>query len=240
MAYLPNTTLIIRSNYGDESIALIQSLFENPAVCANFERIKVVYIDTGWAASNWQARVLQGQAWVEKCGFEAVCLTANTTFDALVRDRKNFPSAKFQWCAGFLKGLPLMSWLDEHDPKGEWVVALPKRQALYRQTLTEWIDECEFHGERRVWHPNLAMLDNERDQCIARAGFARLGHRSLECDPCINSHAEDLARLSVADQQKTQNLECIVGKKMFPVIKTATNNRENFSMGCGDPFGCGL
>lgn len=240
MAYPPKTTLVIRSNYGDESIALIQWLSENPAQVEAFNKIIVAYVNTGWAASSWADRVEQGLKLVKKCGFESVCLEAPSSFDELVRERKSFPTSKFQWCAGFLKGLPFMSWLDEQDPLGEWIVALPKRQALYRQTISEWIDECEYHGERKVWHPTLTMSDQERDDFILRAGFTPLNHRSLECDPCINSHTDDMARLSLIDREKMQRLEQSIGKVMFPIIKIATKSRENFSMGCGDPFGCGL
>lgn len=240
MVYPLNTTLIIRSNYGDESIALIQALFDAPARIAAFKQVMVVYVHTGWAATSWSARIEKGIEFVQSCGFKSVCLEAQTRFETLVRERKSFPSSKFQWCAGFLKGLPLMTWLDENDPSGEWIIALPKRQALYRQIIPEIIEECEFHGERKVWHPNLALSDQARDELIKKAGFEILGHRSLECDPCTNSNSDDLARLSEIDRLKMLNLEKEIGKVMFPVIKRPTESRENFSMGCGDPFGCGL
>src|SRR5258708_4057588 len=108
--------LVIRSNYGNDSIALIEAIRERQALEPHFKKIYVVYIDTGWAAVKWQERVAKSEKFVKQCGFEAIHLKAKVSFPELVIDRTSFPSTKFQWCAGFLKGLPLLEWLDEHDP----------------------------------------------------------------------------------------------------------------------------
>lgn len=240
MQFMAKNTLIVRSHYGDESIALVQHLHETQSISNLFNKIIVVYIDTGWSATHWPERVALGEKHVHRCGFESLRLAAPTSFDALVRERNNFPCAKFQWCANFLKGLPLLSWLDEHDPAAEWTIAIAKRQALYRQMVPEYIDSCEYHGERTVWHPMLRLSSEERDLLLERAGFSPLHHRSLECEPCVNSHADDLNNMAVSDQHKLQQLEQHIGKRLFSVIRQPSPDRQNFSMGCGDFFGCGL
>lgn len=240
---MPSTakpSLVVRSHYGDESIALVQFLYETQADYNLFNKIIIVYIDTGWSAKTWPERVKAGEEHVRRCGFESIRLTAPASFEALVFERKSFPSSKFQWCAGFLKGLPLLSWLDKHDPAAQWSVAIAKRQALYRQVVPEYIESCEYHGERRVWHPMLNLSCEERDLLLSRAGFSPLNHRSLECEPCVNSHADDLKNMLPADALKLTQLERRLGKALFPVIKQPAPGRQNFSMGCGDFFGCGL
>lgn len=233
-------SLIVRSQYGDESIALVQFLYENQDFCNLFNKIIIVYINTGWCSQTWPQRIEAGEAHAHRCGFESIRLTAPASFETLVLERKNFPSSKFQWCAGFLKGFPLLSWLDTLDPEAQWCIAIAKRQDLYRQSLPEYIESCEYHGERKVWHPILNLSSEERDQLLSRAGFSTLNHRSLECEPCVNSHAEDLKNMLPADTLKLRKLERRIGKTLFPIIKQPGPGRQNFSMGCGDFFGCGL
>lgn len=244
--------LVVRVNYGDESIALIQWLHEHQP--EEFESIQVVYIDTGWGAEHWGERVQVGDALSRSYGFKVVLLKSPIDFQALILERGQFPTPKFQWCAGFLKGIPLMKWLDEEDPAGEWTIALPKRQALYRYELSQTLESCEYHGERRVWHPMIAVSHEERDALIRRAGFEPLYHRSLECDPCVNSTLLEIKHLSKNDANKTSALEEKIKQPFFPALNaplkeinfnamndiTQPQRRDHFTMGCGDPFGCGL
>lgn len=247
------TTLVVRSNYGDDSIALIEHLRQ--AKRRQYERVIVVYIDTGWAAESWQKRVDAGQTYVQKIGFEAVKIKSDVTFEALVADRKAFPSKKFQWCAGFLKGIPLINWLDEHDSQGLWHIAIPKRQARYRKLIPENIEECEYHGDRFVCHPLIDCTDDQMLQLVEQAGFEPTYTRSKECDPCTNSGASDLQTLEAQDLAKTLQLENKIDANMFGsrridqyVVqlkqsqskKVQSLDMDAFSMGCGDPFGCGL
>jgi hypothetical protein len=240
MVYLPKTNLVVRLNFGDESIALIQALHEQKEWQARFNLIKVIYIDTGWSAQSWPARVEKGMDFVKASGFEAIYLQSKATFAELVESRNQFPSIKFQWCAGFLKGLPLLEWLDEHDPLGEWVVALPKRQAIYANPLQEWQEDCEFHGYRTIWLPNMAVSNQEKDELLMRAGWQPLHHRSLECEPCIHSRKGDCQRMSLEDLEKVRTLEQKLALKMPLMLQSQASNSQTMSMGCGDPFGCGL
>ncbi len=242
--------LVLRCNFGDNSIALIQAIYETMQQDFPYQKITVVYIDTGWSAASWNLRVEAGMRLAKAYGFQAITLKPKARFDQLVADRKQFPSRKFQWCAGFLKGLPFLEWLDIDDPKGEWTIALPKRQALYRTPLPEIIEACEYHGERRVWHPLHQITHEACYQLIQRAGFEVLNTRALECEPCTHMTFAEYQNMSVEDNAKTVALETQVGKCMFShwpknTLKTQSSQSlglslDSFSMGCGDPFGCGL
>lgn len=249
---------VLRCNFGDESIALIQWYLQNKP--NDIQDCIVCYVDTGWSGASWPARVKQGSDFAKAHGFDYVSLTSEITFAAVVRERGSFPSPKFQWCAGFLKGVPFLQWLDTQDPRGVWDIVLPKRQALYRKPIPVNIEQCSYHGERRVLHPMHNITHQERDRLIRAAGFEPLYHRSLECDPCVNASIQEIAKLSDIDVIKTTTLEeqlntCFFTQynepivdmvKRLPAKVNATQPESNnhsmdyYSMGCGDPFGCGL
>lgn len=246
---------IVFGNYGNETIAVCQYLAN-----AGYTDITVVSTDTGWAAESWRRRVTAARQFVEKLGFTAIELSAAASFSDMVLDRKQFPDQKFQWCAGFLKGLTLLSWLDEHDSACEATIILGKCQSGSRANarLPEFIEESEHYGERQVWHPLYQHDISARDQLIEQAGFSVLTHRSLECDPCVNNNLGDFQRLAVTEQQRLAVLEKQVGRAMFDarnwgheagieqIVQWAkrqpefdADEPEQFDMGCGSPYGCG-
>jgi len=233
---LLNRPLVIHSNYGDESIALVQWAFEQGL------NATVVSIDTGWAAEAWQQRVQRGQRHAEDCGFQVERLISKITFSEAVLGRCAFPSSQFQWCTGLLKGLPFLDWLEAIDGAGDVIVLLAKRKtaALAHLTLKEWVEVCEYHGDRTVWHPLFDLPDDERDALLERAKFTPLGHRSLECEPCINSTAKDMARLSIKDSQKLRSLEKEIGASWGTPPKAPQKYLDLFYRSCGNHFGCGL
>lgn len=204
--------LIIRSHYGDESIALVQWAYE-----AGLKQIEVVTIDTGWAAKAWASRQQKGEAHAMACGFKTSTIVSKITFTEAVKGRGEFPSAKFQWCSALLKGLPFLDWLDTWDPGCQAIILLAKRKeaADAHAKLPEWIEKCEFHNDRTVWHPLLNLGTLERDALLQGAGFSPLHHRSLECDPCVNSTLSDLGRLSAFDIRKTKDLEKALASNFF-------------------------
>lgn len=246
--------LVVRCNYGNDSIALLMWLHQHPEHCQQFQTRYVCYIETGWAAQDWPQRVDQGEALALALGFQVIRLKAPKDFAELCEDQRRFPSHKFQWCAGFLKGIPFLEWLDESDPGCEWTIAIPKRQAAYRKDIPSWIEQCEFHGDRAVWHPIVHLSHSERDDYLHQARFERLLHHSLECQPCINASAHAIDQLQGRDIQKVQQLEENLQQNFFassnkpiqdflagPERRAKTPmNMDSFTMGCGDPFGCGL
>ncbi len=81
---------VIRANFSDESIALIEHLSQLGL------QASVVYIDTGWAAKGWADRVAFAQKWVMSKGFEFIALKSQMTLQELVHERRGFPNRKFQ------------------------------------------------------------------------------------------------------------------------------------------------
>ncbi len=202
-----NRPLIIRSHYGDDSIAMAQWAFE-----ANLKLVEVVTIDTGFAAENWLARQQLGEAHARACGFKTSTIVSPITFAEAVKGRGEFPSTKFQWCSALLKGLPFLDWLDTWDPHCQAIILIAKRKAAAKAhtTIPEWIDKCEFHNDRTVWHPISELETTERDALLARAGFEPLNHRTFECALCVNSTQSDLLRLGGVDIRKMEELEQII------------------------------
>ncbi len=252
-------TLVIHANLSNESLALMEYLGGGGPKDGP---IYIVYIHTGWAAQSWERRIQLTQEYARQKGFHWVELKDLVTFKDLALERKGFPTPKFQWCAALLKGIPLITWLDEQDPKAEWTICLPKRQALQRQPLKEWIEESEFHGDRRVWHPLWKHSNEEAEALFKATGFPSHPGRSLECEPCVHASKLDLCRMGVEDIQKTAALEKAVGQPFFAAGQFGQSytiiesiawakeqvkkegalpyNRDLFGRGCADPFGCGV
>ena len=203
---------VISSSYGNDSVAMIQWARENA-----LENVSVVFVDTGWSAPGWLDRVARMESWVESIGFTPVHLAAATPFEELMVMKKGFPSQRYQWCSAMLKGIPFLNWIDEFDQDGDAIVMIGKRreESRERENTPEFIEESEYHGDRRVWHPLYLHTTAMRDELLARAGFEPLGHRSKECAPCINSNRSDLRRLSEDDIARVEALEAKVGKTMF-------------------------
>lgn len=236
---------IIFGNYGKPTIAVIQWAFE-----AKLHDVTVVSVDTGWQAEGWLDQVKLAESYVKQCDFSAIRLISKPSFQNLMEDRGNFPSTKFQWCAGFLKGLPLLDWLDTHDTSGEATIILGKRRLDSRLNfnLPEFINESEHYGDRRVWYPLFQHSDEQYHALLKNSGLPLLTTRSLECDPCVNSFGNDLARLADNDIIKTQVLEKKLSQQLFTspiaeMVKQARTSKQKsdvmFDMGCGSPFGCG-
>lgn len=240
---------VIRSNYSDNSIALIQWARES-----GLADVKVCYVDTGWTGEGWLDHVARGEEFVASAGFQPVRLQARVTFAALMALKNGFPTQRYQWCSLHLKGITFLQWIDEIDPQAQATVMIAKRGGEHGE-VPEVIEACEYHGERKVWHPFHALDEVQRDRLRARAGFAPLGHRSLECDPCINSNIADLRRLAASDIAKTEELEDDLDTPMFDpplcagahgirnVIqwaRTAQTDALQLKYGCSAAFGCGV
>lgn len=241
---------VILGNYGNGTIALIQW-----AKHQALKDVTVVNVDTGWAAARWQERITAGQQLALGYGFQVETILSVPNFADLMQQRKEFPSSKFQWCSSTLKGLTLLDWLDEKDPYCEATILLGKTRFSSRanRQLAEHIKESEFFDDRAVWHPLVHQSQQSFHQLIAETGLSVLSHRSLECEPCINTTCFDLQQLVAVDLQKTQQLEQVVGKHFFPqgpiaqLAKQATLQQpsdnadylEAFDKGCSSPFACG-
>lgn len=248
---------IIFGNFGNDTVALMQW-----SVTQQLTDLTMVSIDTGWAAPQWSERITQAKQWCMTHDVTWVRLTPKAQFVELMQTQKQFPSRKFQWCANFLKALPFLDWLDQTDidPDAEATILLGRRREHGRSSnaLPEMVEENELFGARRVWHPLFAHTQTQRDQLIIEAGFEVLPHRSLECDPCVNSDLNDVLRLGESVIERTTRLEQALGKQLLDTalyqgestLAAALTHytqqtyqapeRDIFEMGCGMPFGCGI
>ncbi len=242
---------IIRSNYSNNSLALIQWAHEQ-----QLGDVAVCYIDTGWSAHGWLDYVTRCEAFVKAQGFEVVRLKARMPFADLVNTKQGFPTQRYQWCSLHLKGITFLQWLDERDPENQATILIPKRNGeLPEHVIAPFIESCEYHGDRKVWHPLYQHSTAQRDALVEKAGFAVLPHRSLECDPCINSTAADLLRLHRQDIDKTAELEDDLDAPMFdPALCGGAEGIRAlrarlaegritelpFRYGCSAAFGCGF
>jgi 3'-phosphoadenosine 5'-phosphosulfate sulfotransferase (PAPS reductase)/FAD synthetase len=255
---ISKTSLVIFGNYGNPTLALMQWVYSKPLPSNSL--ITCVSIDTGWHAEAWLTHIAKAEAYARSLKFRIVRLKANPNFSDLVRERQAFPSTQFQWCAGFLKGLPFIEWLDAEDPRNEAIIVLGKRRAdsptLF--DLPEWVENSEHFGGRKIWHPLYKTDDLAFRDLVTQTGIEFLQTRSLECEPCIHNQPHEFSRLSEKDIQRIHLLEEQVGTSFYSIPITHyienitqehalqnTANPLNYAitpslyMGCGSPFGCG-
>jgi hypothetical protein len=232
------TMYAIISNYGNDAIALLQW-----AADAKLAPVYVIYVETNWHAPEWPARVAAGETYARSLDFQIVHLVPPLQFPDLITEKNSFPTPKFAWCAGILKGLPILEWLDTHDSPAEATVILGTRQQPNQPPVPEMVEASPHWGDRRVWQPLYQLDDLNRNALLAQTSFPLLAHRSLECDPCI--YTTHFTRLSPAVVQRTALLEQLLGDTMFgqPIqrlAQIATDTQDVVYMGCGIPFGCGI
>lgn len=243
---------IIFGNLGNETIALMEWAHQQ-----QLPEVTVVFVKTGWMADQWQQRIDAARALAQRYQFQFHAINSKPDFATLMQERGAFPDTKFQWCAGFLKGLPLMAWLDQHDVQAEAVILLGLHRNLRAQKqLPEYTLESEYFGGRTVWHPVYQHTIAQLQALVHAADMAWLPHRALECDPCVNSTCADFQRLSTEDIAKTQALEQELGRAMFSgaagdngiehIVQwaqrqpSAAATADQFDMGCGSQYGCGI
>jgi 3'-phosphoadenosine 5'-phosphosulfate sulfotransferase (PAPS reductase)/FAD synthetase len=202
----------ISSSYGNDSVAMIQWAHEQ-----KLQGVSIIFVDTGWAAPGWIKRVDRLEGWVKLLGFDVVRLKSEMSFEELMLKKKGFPSQRYQWCSGILKGLPFLTWIDEADKENAAVVMIGKRreESQERASTPEFIESSDYHGGRRIWHPLYLHTETMRNELLARAGIDPLPHRSKECAPCINANREDMRQMTEADISRVEDLEAKVGKTMF-------------------------
>jgi len=220
--------------FGDESIALIQWAAEHAEhfkknFKKRFKKLSILSVDTGFSAPSWFERSQAVKQWAtQDLGFEFHILKPEASFPELVEIQGKFPSRQFQWCANFLKALPLLDYLDTVDPTALGIILLAKRRTASRlqQDLPEYLYDHPKWGDRTVWHPLFLKTQADINFLLQKTPFKPLGHRSLECDPCIHSisQLEDLLRLDLSVLERTALLEKKLNQTFFPEPKFYQNN----------------
>lgn len=236
----------IIANFGDDSVALIQHVYE-----LGLENVIVLSVNMVWQASAWQARVDSASRWIKMLGFRHYHLNSEHNFSALVRARKQFPSQHFPWCAGFLKGLTILNWLEEEDDNLEAIILLAHRREMSKAQvdLPDKIEESERYDYREVQYLLVNIDKSERNKFISKTPFKKpLNHRALECQPCIHLTQRDIATFSEKDIKRVSNLEHELRQPMFDKkfveylssLEKNTNYYDEFSKTCSWDYGCGL
>ena len=198
---------IIRSSYGNDSIALIQWAFEQ-----QLEGVVVVYSDTGWAREWWATeRVPQAEAWVRSLGFDAVRISS-IGMEALVKQHKGWPFRLGQFCTDELKIAPMQGWLESNDPDRRSIIltGVRREESENRKTAPHYRLNSKNDGGRCMVSPLLEYTEAQRNELILRAGFEPLPHRSEECR-CINSGKEDIKRFDEEDVATIERIEMEAG-----------------------------
>lgn len=242
---------ILIANFGNDSIGLIHYAYRQ-----NLSNVSVISIDTGWGNPAWDQRVDDAEAWINSLGFTSIRLQAKLKFAELILAQREFPSTKFQWCAPFLKGDTIRAYLSEIDPLKQARILLARRRSQSPKfaTLPEWIENAEEFDGYAVWHPLYLFSEADVRAEIDHSPFAWIPHRSLECDPCVNSDINDIKRLSPDLIQRLTDLEMHINEPFLPQLYAGRQTLRDalpylqseeesgflFDMGCGSPYGCGL
>ena len=205
-----NPRFVIFVSYGNDSVALIQWAHEQ-----TLQDVAVVFTDTGWAADGWMPRVEKCEAWVRSLGFTPH-RTNSIGFRQLARDKKGFPTQRYQWCSNILKIEPGRRWLDKHDPdcRAVCVIGVRREESEDRSDFPEWTLRSENHGGRILIAPFAAFTADDRNAIIIRAGFDVLPHRSRECK-CINANRMDMRGFTGLDWAEIGDVEREIGKPMY-------------------------
>tara|TARA_B110000879_G_C11149150_1_gene503779 strand:- start:1138 stop:1833 length:696 start_codon:yes stop_codon:yes gene_type:complete len=228
---------VLIANYGNASLAMIQWAIET-----KLDKVVVLSVDTGWQSSHWQTHLTHVFNFLENKGIAFQHLNSQKTFEECVIDRGSFPSKKFQWCASFLKGLPLNDALDVLDIHCKATLHLAKMRVTSRANQSLLSGEIsEHYQDRALNYPLLADSFEERDALIKRAGFDVMAHNSQECMPCIHADKSDWQRMSAIDVERLTSLQTNINQKMFiePLSNKANDNTQHYDMGCGNVWGCG-
>ena len=253
---------IIPCNYGNETVALIQW-----AKDSGLEDVHCLYVDTGWASPEWPERVVLAKKWVEEIGFNHVTLKPKADFPALIREQGKFPTTQFQWCASFLKALPMLEYLDfDLDPEYKSTILLARRKAASRANfnLERRVEDTEHYSGRPIEHAILDLTDEQRDELIVKSGLPIIEGRSMECAICTNFVKADIQRLQLVTKGEaaTDSHESYTGSKPASFTQSGEGDNDRVlrllsdlqgevgtfesrsessgGMGCGDPFACGL
>lgn len=235
---------IIIANYSIHSLALICWAKKN--LHNNF---CVLSVDTGFAAENWNSYLGNVFAWLKSEAIEFYHLKAENAFQELVKARKQFPSQKFSWCAGFLKGITLLNKIDEIDPDAEATILLSHRKDLSRVSqLLKDLEEEEKYDYRSLEYPLLDLNHDDILELTKNLPFKAFYH-SLECQPCIHLTQQEFEKIAKADIKKVSALENETNSFMFnntPFNKLDShafihgNILEELSKACSWEYSCGL
>lgn len=201
---------VIFTSYGNDSAALIQWAHEQ-----ELTDVAVVYSDTKWGTADWRTRVDIAECWVLGLGFRPF-RTTSIGFAELARQKKGFPTQRYQWCSYVLKIEPGARWLAEHDPEKRAVclVGVRREESRDRENFPRFLVNSANHGGRTMIAPLADYTETDRDVLLQRANIEVLPHRSRECK-CINARKADIQRFTPDDIADIKALETEIGRPLY-------------------------
>lgn len=203
---------LIRSSFGNDSIALIQWAAES-----GLKNVAVTYSNTRWATEEWKARVAIAADWVRSLGFDFIEIdSVGFRQNVLAQTEQGmWPTGLRKHCTKYLKILPFLAWAKENDPDCRAVVLVGVRRAesVARRGKPPFMLEAD--GGRHVLHPLIDFSDEDRDAMVAKTPMPLLPHKSDECAICIHANKDDLKRAPEAALAEVEEMEAIVGEPMF-------------------------
>lgn len=238
---------IILSDLGDDGIALTQW-----AINQKLEDVYVIYVNTNWQSQAWLKRIDQVKSWCIENQLNFEQLEPQADFSRQVIEHNHFPSIKFQWCAGLIKGTIIADWLDDVDEDEEAIILLPNRKSMCtaHSILEERVEENEYFNDRATWHPLINHNLANRNKLIEQAPFNILSKPAQSCSPCIYNKSFQLTQLDKLSTKRLHELEEKTRQTMFaqPIQLELKENKPNtiknyyeaYSTGCGWNYGCGL
>lgn len=209
---------VVKCSYGNDSIALLQWLYEYEQRFGKLGKVVTLYNDTGWATKWWPARVENGEKLASSMGF-IPARTKCLGFEKLVKNHGGWPDQLRKFCTEELKIIPTLNWLRMHDPDGkaEMICGVRREESHGRALWPERVENGIDEG-RSMWSPLVLVTLKERDALIKRAGWQPLPHRSRECR-CINANSTDLKTWESHDIEDVERLETFLQKKYPGKIK---------------------
>lgn len=220
---------VIKSSYGNDSIALIQWMHEYRQRVRSNLKVVVVYNDTGWSSSWWEGRVVKGEKMARSYGFETD-RTTSIGMEALVMNKRGWPTSQDRFCTQVLKIQPYLAWMAYHDPncQATSVCGVRREESFNRAGWPEWVESNPMEDGRKTWSPLVYHTKEERDTLIVRAGWIPLSHRSRECR-CVLANREDLKMWSEEDVSDIERVEDRMGftKKGHPRVMFRPHKKMN-------------
>lgn len=201
---------VVKSSYGNDSIALLQYLHEYEKRFGKLGKVVVLYNDTKFAAAWWKGRVANGEKFAEKLGF-IPCQTESKGMLKLIVERNMWPDSQARFCTYELKIKPTISWLTLNDPEGkaDTVCGVRREESEARANWPEWAIADEG---RKQWSPLILTTLEQRNELIERAGWKVLPHRSRECR-CVLANATDIKSWTESDILDLEAMEEKLGER---------------------------
>ena len=238
---------VIPSNFGNDSIALIQWALEAPQI--KNESLHILNVKTGFESQqvHWIQHCINVKTWLntQKTQDQQAKLTLHTLYPAqtmqeAILSRRQFPDKKATWCSTFLKGLTYLNWLENYDSNYDATILLPHRRdmSIIYRTQKKPPDSTSYFDDRHVEYPLFNFCAENIKTLLLKTNLPPFTYpRSLECHPCIH----DAGILNHSEQDRLHKLEQTI-HKTYDLNPNIDQKKiyQSFSNSCAWHYCCGL